>query len=270
MKRKLFAVLMSACVFTGVFTTTAFAGEAGQRDNYPDLKNGSVKVEMSRATTANTGSITGIVETVEEQITDIEASDLSEEQKAIAIEKLLDEGDENEITTRATTWTHLSGFQIWKQAESYYCVPASCKAAVNYLLGSSDSQATIAKALGTTTSGTYFSEAKGYINGKQTSNTYVSKSASTSLATMKSNFYSGITSYDAPILIDVKLTTSGGWAYNTNGHTMLISGARSDKEEFRIADPYIQWADSSASMYYTKTASAIQSAISVRGNGYIY
>ncbi|WP_374018963.1 C39 family peptidase [Paenibacillus thiaminolyticus] len=271
MKRKLFSVLMSACILTSTFATTAFAEEAGQADNYLEVENGSARAELSRAAaTVNTGLLDETEETVEEQVAAIEASDLTDENKAVAIEKLLAEGDDNEITTRATTWKYLDGFLVWKQSESYYCVPASCKAAVHYLTGSSDSQATIAKALGTTSSGTPFSQAKTYLNNKQSANTYVSKASSTTLSTMQSNFYSAIHTYAAPPLISVKLSTSSGWAYNTSGHTMLVTGARSDKEQFRIADPYIQWADSSANMYYSKTASAIQTAISNRGNGYIY
>ena len=51
---------------------------------------------------------------------------------------------------------------------------------------------------------------------------------------------------------------------------MCISGARSDKAYFRIADPYIQWVDSDAAMSYKKSASSIHTAILDRGNGYIY
>lgn len=53
---------------------------------------------------------------------------------------------------------------MYKQEKSYYCVVASCKAAIQYLTGSSDSQDTIAKELGTDSSGTPFGNAKKYLN----------------------------------------------------------------------------------------------------------
>ena len=60
------------------------------------------------------------------------------------------------------------------------------------------------------------------------------------------------------------------WSYNTSAHTMCISGARSDMAYFRIADPYIQWVNSSSSMFFNKPISDIRNAISARGNGYIF
>lgn len=216
-------------------------------------------------TSVNTGDLLSPVETVQEQLAGLSADKID-----IAIEKFSDEGDESGVTPHATTWSYLPGFTMYKQSTSYYCVVASCKAAMQYLTGSSDSQSTIASALGTTTTGTPFANAKKYLNDHQSENAYISKAASTSQSTMASNFYSAINSYDAPALISVKLSTTNGWAYNTSGHTTCIYGARSDKEYFAIADPYIQWADSNASMYYNKSASRIHTAISDRGNGYIF
>lgn len=188
----------------------------------------------------------------------------------IAIKKLNDQGGDSGITPYATTWNYLSGFTMYKQEKSYYCVVASCKAAMQYLTGSSDSQSAIASELGTTTSGTTFDNARTYLNNHQTANIYVLKGASTVQSVMESNFYSAINIFNAPPLISTKFSTTNGWAYNTSGHTMCISGARSDKAYFRIADPYIQWVDSDTSMFYNKSASSIYTAISDRGNGYIY
>lgn len=272
MKSKILAILIIACMCVSMIGKTAYASnETGELDTYHGLENGGARPEKTRSVgTVNTGLIDAPTETVEEQLAALETSDLTDEQKVIAYEKLTQEGFENEIIPRATTWEYLNGFMIWKQSKSYYCVPASCKAAMNHLTGSSDSQDTIANALGTTTSGTPFSNAKTYLNDSQNSNYYVNKEYDTALSTLKANLYTGIHTYDAPPLISVKLSTAGGWPYDTSGHTMLISGARSDQEEFRIADPYIQWEDSGASMYYSKTASAIRTAIYNRGNGYIY
>lgn len=273
MKNKIFALFMTTCMCVGMLGTIVFASDGvGVSDNHSDLANGGARPTMTRlALTVNTGLIDAPTETVEEQLAALETSDLTAEQKAVAYEKLTQEGSAKEVTSRAaTTWSYLDGFMIWKQSESYYCVPASCKAAMNYLTGSSDSQATIANAMGTTTSGTPFANAKTYLNNNQSSNTYISRDYDTALSTLQTNLYSAINTYNAPPLISVKLSTANGWAYDTSGHTMLISGARSDKEEFRVADPYIQWEDSSANMFYSKSSSAIRTAIYNRGNGYIF
>lgn len=265
---KLLCILMSATILMSVSVPAIAAeNEIAEQDNYSVYENGGASGNMTRSNgVLNTGDLLSPVESVAEQL-----AGLSDEQKEIVLEKLNDDGNnESEIQLYATTWNYLTGFTAYKQSTNYYCTVASCKAAIQYLTGSSDSQSTIASALGTTSSGTKFGNAKTYLNNNQSSNTYVSKASDTSLTTMKSNFYSGINTYDAPPLISVKLSTSNGWAYNTSGHTMCISGARSDKEYFRIADPYIKWVDSSASMFYSKSASKIHDAISARGNGYIY
>lgn len=40
----------------------------------------------------------------------------------------------------AASWHLLSGFIVYKQATEYYCVPASCKCALQYINGSYPSQ----------------------------------------------------------------------------------------------------------------------------------
>lgn len=266
-KKKIVAlVLCLGMLFSASVTSMAAEVEIGETDTYIEVEADEVSVNAQYSLgSVNTGDLLSPVESVEEQL-----SGLSEDQIEIAVKKLNDEGEDSGIVPYATTWNYLSGFTIYKQAESYYCVVASCKAAMQYLTGSSDSQSTIASALGTTTSGTPFSKAKTYLNDNQKANTYISKDASTTQSTMESNFYNAINTYNAPPLISVKLSTKNGWAYDTSGHTMCISGARSDKAYFRIADPYIQWVDSNQSMFYSKSSSSIHTAISDRGNGYIY
>lgn len=87
---------------------------------------------------------------------------------------------------------------------------------------------------------------------------------------METNFYTAIYVDEIPPLISVEFSTTNGWPYDTSGHTMCICGARSDKAYFRVADPYILWVDTGKNMTYEKDSSAIHTAISDRGNGYIY
>ena len=188
----------------------------------------------------------------------------------MVLRKLLDEGDENEPRPKSITWEYLDGLLIWKQESEVYCVPACCQSAIHYHTGRIESQASIAKDLDTTIYGTVFSKVKDYLNEKQKNNKYISRPATTSLSTMKSNFYLTINTIESPAMIDVQFWEEDGWYTDVIGHAMLISGIRSDKEQFRISDPYIQWIKSSASMHYIKSAEKIHSAVSERGNGYIF
>lgn len=264
MKKRIIAMILCLGTFFST-SVTAWATEietVGKNESSSDEELLDTSYEFEAV---NTWDIISPIESPQEQI-----ADFSNNQIEDAIKKLNDTGENSEVIPYATTWKYLSGFRVYKQSKNYYCVVASCKAAMQYLTGSSDSQSTIASDLGTTTSGTPFGNAKTYLNSHQEKNTYVSKGANTALSTMKSNFYDAINTYDAPPIISVKLSTTNGWAYNTSGHTMCISGARSDKAYFRIADPYIQWVDSDAAMSYKKSASNIHTAILDRGNGYIY
>lgn len=219
----------------------------------------------------NTGCIDGDrLETVEEQLEKLDSSGLTEEEKEIVLMKLLDEGDENEPRPKTITWEYLDGLVIWKQESEVYCVPACCQSVIHYHTGRIESQSSIAKDLGTTIYGTEFSKAKDYLNKKQQGNKYISRPATTSLSTMKSNFYLSINTMESPAMIDVQFRKKDGWYTDVTGHAMLISGIRNDKEQFRISDPYINWIDNDASMHYIKSAEKIYSAVSERGNGYIF
>ncbi len=255
-------IVVLAFCFGMLFSTsvTSMAAET-------DFGETDVHVVVERnETSVNTGDLLSPVESVEEQL-----AGLSEEQIEIALEKLNDKGNDSCITPYAdTTWNYLTDFTMYKQDTEYFCTPAVCKAAMQYLTGSSDNQYTIAAALGTTINGTPFANAKTYLNDNQKANPYVSLPSSTNQSIMASNFYSAINSYNAPALISVTFSSTNGWPYDASGHTLCIYGARSDKEYFAMADPYIQWVDEDAPMYYSKSARLIHTAISDRGNGYIY
>jgi len=110
---------------------------------------------------------------------------------------------------------------------------------LRYLNGSAPTQDTIAVGCKTTsTAGTYISDMVTYINSMQSKNRYTSKYQANS-TNMSSYLYSGIVSYGAPPIIGMAFSSSNGWLYSSGGHFMSVYGAKSDKSEFALADPWI-------------------------------
>jgi len=219
----------------------------------------------------NTGALLSPSKTIEEQLLELPESKREEAYIKYYKSEYIDENDDACYSeNRDTTWSHLFGIMAYKQDTTYYCVPAACKTCIQYLTGSSPSQSTIASDLGTTVNGTPFGNAITYLNSHQTATIYVSKPGTTNLATMKNDFYDAVVSYNDPPLVGLAFTTNSGWAYDTTGHAMCIGSARNDKEYFKLLDPYIPWVNPNASMYYSKTASSIHSAMSSFGYGYDY
>ncbi len=256
MKRKLFRLLACSIGILLILAMpiTSFADEG---DLYGKL--------------SNAGDLFSPTKTIEEQLLELPESKRAEALEKYYKSEFIDANDiSNANCNRDTTWSHLFGITAYYQETNYYCVPASCKTAMQYLTGTSSSQSTIASALGTTTGGTPFGNARTYLNNNQNVCVYVSKGVNTNITTMKNDFYNSVVFFDDPPLISVEFYTTSGWDYDTDGHTMCIGSARNDKEYFKLLDSFIQWKVPNASMYYSKSASDIHSAISAHGNGYIY
>ena len=262
-------ILSIGTVFFSSVSVFATDNKVLEQNDYTKSEDDKLSVfNTSTDGAVNTGDLFGPVGTIEEQL-----EGLSDAQKEVLLEKLNNIGSEDaDMVPYATpTWHSLSGFTMYKQEESYFCTVACCKAAIQYLIGTSQDQYTIARGLHTTEYGTVFSNAQGYLNTiLQSAKTYAGRGADTSLATMKNDFYSAIYSYDTPPLISVKMDKKDGWPYSLEAHTACISGARSDKQSFKIADPYMKWVNNDASMYYNMSANIIHTAIANRGNGYIF
>lgn len=174
---------------------------------------------------------------------------------------------------RATTWTHLPNtFYCYQQINNSYCVAASIQADMRYLTGSTDDQETIAKDAGITTSGGTLDDAKTYLNANQKKNDYVIRDSNTSLSTMKSNLYSAISTYKAPAMLGIAVSSSDGWAYDTGGHALNVNAARDDQAYFQMADPLIKYLNPNNNPFYSMSASAVYKGISaVNGlTGYIF
>lgn len=243
-----------------------------------ELNSNDISTVVENASFNSKGSISGLIKgpvlTQSEQLEAIEKSDLSEERKKIAREKqmaLTDDSSLLKVTAATSGWSYLPGtFNLYTQIYGNYCAPAAVKSAMHYLTGSSDSQGTIAAALGTSVVGTVPSNIKTYLNSHQSVNSYVSKSATVSIATMKNDLSTGITTYHAPPLLGIKTSTTEGWSYTVAGHSVLVNAYANDLNTFQLADPLIKYLNSSGNPYYSMSASAIYGAIQAFGDGYIY
>ncbi|WP_028612757.1 hypothetical protein [Paenibacillus harenae] len=161
--------------------------------------------------------------------------------------------------TRATpTKISIPGtFTMYQQTESQYCVPATAKSMVQYLTGSSDSQATIASALGTGANGTDPTTLAPYLNSKQSTVNYV-YSANPSQTAMGTYLYHDVVTMQSPGSMGISNPTGANWHYSTNGHSLVVNAIYDDKSKIQFADP-LGGTQSGWAYYYEKTATVANS-----------
>lgn len=168
--------------------------------------------------------------------TELTADELQKVEEKLAV---LEQIEQEQVSTWATTWSHLPGtFTLYYQTTNYNCGPACVQSTIKYINGSAPNQSTVASGCKTTTNGTYLSNMVTYLNKQQSENQYISVYNET-----KSSFagalYSAVSYYEVPAIVGFACSTSDGWAYNSNGHFTCINAARDDKGAFQLADPLI-------------------------------
>ncbi|MCR8657548.1 C39 family peptidase [Paenibacillus sp. T3-5-0-4] len=161
--------------------------------------------------------------------------------------------------TRATpTKISIPGtFNMYQQTKSNYCLPATAKSMVQYLTGSSDSQATIASDLGTDANGTDPTTLAPYLNSKQ-STVYYIYSANPSQTAMGNYLYHDIVTMQSPGSMGIVNTTGANWHYATTGHSLVVNAIYDDKSKIQFADP-LGGTQSGWAYYYEKTAAVANS-----------
>lgn len=190
--------------------------------------------------------------TLDEQRKTVEMNtQLSQEQKNSIIEKInfAEERSKISVDNKGIDYQQADiGISVpyYRQINNYYCGPATTKQTMQYLIGQSDSQQTIASALGTTTAGTDGTKIVSYLNSHQTENYYIITSPA-SANHMADCTAKCMADYFATPIVRVKMQTNQGWSYNSNGHFMNITGQLSPISgfEYTVVDPYIQYVDSS-------------------------
>lgn len=217
----------------------------------------------------NTGLILSDVESDETQLENLQGY-----KKYIAQEKMkmsyeIENGLYNNYAR--SSWAEVAGFTIERQSNKYCCVVACCSAIVNYYTGAYVTDLAIAESFGGATAGATLQQAANYLNSfNGIGTTYVQGSAATNKNTMLNIFYSDIQRFQSPLVISTKFTKGTNWPYTINAHSMCVYGINSEHTVVGIADPYVQYEVPGHSMKYTVTGDEAASAVSSRGNGYLY
>lgn len=191
--------------------------------------------------------------TKEEQIQEVlNNPDLTPERKQELINKL------NLVGPRAFFATDL-GMKYFKQQTHYYCGPATAYQTIYFHNGSSPSQDTIAKALGTTTAGTDGTRIPKYVNTQldrveyfiyQVNNEDGMRSA------IDTDMRSG---YPAMLRVCIQGTTDFG--YTTNGHFLNVGGQTAGATKYTIVDPYYGYDHGPKSSHYEVSSNQVYKAI---------
>lgn len=186
------------------------------------------------------------------------AAQLAKRAEKMAYSASLQSSSPDGTSKAVVTWDYLNNyFAVYGQIYSNYCGPASVKSSLMYLNGSSPTQDQIASGCGTTSNGTYLANMVTYMNNRLTTTYYTPQYRATKSA-MQNYLWSGI-QYDDPPIIGFACSTSQGWRYNSGGHFVLVNGARTDREEFNLADPGILYLGLTGS-FYDKSASDLYTA----------
>ena len=203
----------------------------------------------------NAGCIdSGPLPSIAEQLAELgDARNYTPEQAAMAeklhsAEALINadaSADTERPITRATTWSSLPGtYLCYAQETYYYCMPASAKAVIQYLTGSSDSQTTIAAALGVVPiNGGDFANMKPYLNSKQNKNSYIFMNSSITRSVMEQCLRSAIAVHSVPPVLRICAYPQNGddWPYETGGHAIPLNASKDDYSQFQAADPAMQY-----------------------------
>ncbi|MBP1547761.1 MAG: C39 family peptidase [Oscillospiraceae bacterium] len=137
----------------------------------------------------------------------------------------------------ATKVTIPGTFSMYRQLEDNYCVPACVQSALGYINSSTPpTQAAIARAMGTSSSGTDRTKIPEYMNSQQSKCLYIinTNTTQTSICTA---IYNTITNDKVPTFMSIENTTGSNWYYSTSGHCLINNGIYSDYSKILFSDP---------------------------------
>lgn len=130
----------------------------------------------------------------------------------------------------------------YQQETNYWCGPATVKQVLGFLKGSSSSQKTYAKELGTTRDGTDFTLIDNVLNKHQSKNRYVYANIGNYTSWTKKVNYALDRKY--PAVLDMKISPSYMPKYTSSveGHILNVSGIDTKKStpQVRLTDPFDQ------------------------------
>ena len=111
---------------------------------------------------------------------------------------------------------------VYTQINGYYCGPATVKEVLQYYNGTSSSQKTYAKELGTTKDGTDMTKIPDVLNNHENKNNYLYNQFDSWSDWDRYVKFDMENNY--PTVIDINSSKCKFWRYKTTGHYMCISG----------------------------------------------
>lgn len=201
--------------------------------------------------------------TKEEQIQEVlNNPDLTPERKQELINKL------NLVGPRALLATDL-GMKYFKQQTHYYCGPATAYQTIYFHNGSSPSQDTIAKALGTTTAGTDGTRIPKYVNTQLDRVEYFIYNVGTDKEGMRYAIDTDMRS-GYPAMLRVKIQGTTKFGYTTTGHFLNVGGQNAGATEYTIVDPYYGYDHGPESSHYQVPFDEVYTAVKTHFAHHLY
>ncbi len=185
-------------------------------------------------------------------------------------EKYLNEKDKiiKRLTPQPRSYWQAEGndaYQYIAQSTNYECGVASTMMTLLNINGTTPSRNEVIAGLGTTTAGTDMTPISQYLNQKQNRLTYATQWYK-NIDLMKSHLWSSLVNGGSAIM-NVSLSTSAGWYYNTSGHYFTIYSMLSDYSKVAIADPWGGYVGESSWRWYDKNSDVLYNALK---HGYIW
>ena len=246
--RKNLAILMATTIFT-VCVTGVSSGETVIDENV------SVKANSS-GIAVSSGMPNGDREMTPQEYADYMASFSNEDLQRIAEKTAEAERLANQPRPRASSMTQLSGFSVYRQSTDTYCVPATARTIVQYVLGTSDSQATIASDMGYPNGMVPRANLSTYLQTKILNYWYI-YTAHTNQSAMTTRIRYAVVSFGKPAAMSVTATTTANWGYTTNGHTLAVHGIQTDDSIIRFADPWGGFGGNAHPSFFNRESSSV-------------
>lgn len=154
---------------------------------------------------------------------------------------------------------YVLGVPLHTQQTDYYCGPATTLQTLEWHGSYGHTQTSLARALGTTSSGTDGLNIVDVLNTNQNKVHYIVVNLSTK-EKMMTSLISSTSGIRSPAVLRLNITKGGNWIYSSKGHFMNVSGISDDYSTVYVTDPFIQWKDSSITGSYRVTGDEVYTA----------
>lgn len=175
----------------------------------------------------------------------------------------------NMVGSKASLLYTNLGMKSFKQKAAYYCGPATAYQTIYFHNGSSPSQDTIAKALGTTTAGTDGTRIPKYVNTQLDRVEYFIYNVGTDKEGMRNAIDIDMRS-GYPAMLRVKIESGTEFGYTTDGHFLNVGGQTAGATKYRIVDPYYGYKNGPKASHYNVPFDEVYTAVKTHFAHHLY